>query len=89
MGAGTGQVSTKTGETPVASYSNDLKASFNEYNDAALVFIARAGGEGADLRTNYSRATDGRSNYNNNGDAATGDHYLELADNEKDMIAMV
>ena len=88
-GSGTGQVATRTGETPVASYSNDLKASFNEYNDAALVFIARAGGEGADLKTNYGSGTAGRSNYNNNGDAATGDHYLELDDNEKDMIAMV
>lgn len=87
-GSGTGQVATITGETPVASYTATEKDSFAEYGDAALVVIARAGGEGADLRTNYGANTAGRSNYNNNGDAATGDHYLELDDNEKAMIAL-
>ena len=89
-GSGTGQVATRTGETELSRYTDSVKASFGEYNDAAIVFIARAGGEGADLRTNYSNGnTPGRSNYNDNRDAATGDHYLELDDNEKDMIAMV
>jgi len=88
-GSGTGQVATRTGETPVSSYGNALRASFADYNDAAIIVIARAGGEGNDLRTNYSSGTAGRSNYNNNRNAATGDHYLELDDNEKDMIAMV
>lgn len=87
-GSGTGQVATLTGETPVASYTDSVKASFKNYNDVALVLIARAGGEGADLRTNYTSAVTGRSNYNNNGNAATGDHYLQLDDNEKDMIAL-
>lgn len=87
-GSGTGQVATITGETPVASYSAELKGTFKDYNDAAIVVLARAGGEGADLRTNYSSAVAGRSDYNNNGNAATGDHYLELDDNEEAMIAM-
>lgn len=87
-GSGTGQVATITGETPVSRYDSDLKGSFKDYNDAALIVISRAGGEGADLRTNYTSAVAGRSNYNNNGDAATGDHYLELDDNEKAMIEL-
>lgn len=87
-GSGTGQVATITGETPVASYDADLKGTFSNYNDAAIVVISRAGGEGADVRTNYNTAVAGRSNYNNDGNAATGDHYLELDDNEEAMIAM-
>ena len=85
----TGQVATRTGETPVSSYSASLKASFANYNDAAIVFIARAGGEGADLRTSYTAGTTGRSNVRTGNDPTTGDHYLELDDNEEDMIAMV
>lgn len=87
-GSGTGQVATLTGETPVASYDEALKGTFKDYNDAAIVVISRAGGEGADLKTNYSSAVAGRSDYNDNKDAATGDHYLELDDNEEAMIAM-
>lgn len=87
-GSGTGQVATLTGETPVASYDEALKGTFANYNDAAVIVISRAGGEGADLRTNYTRAVAGRSDYNNNNNAATGDHYLELDDNEEAMIEM-
>ena len=82
-GSGTGQVATITGETPVASYDDTLKGTFTNYDDAAIVVISRAGGEGADLKTNYGSAVAGRSNYSTDGNAATGDHYLELDDNEK------
>ncbi len=85
---GTGGVATLTGETPVASYSDTEKNSFASYNDAAVIVISRAGGEGADLVTNYTSKVAGRSDYNNNGDAATGDHYLELDDNEEALIAL-
>ena len=87
-GSGTGQVATLTGETPQSSYTEDVKNSFSDYDDAAIVFLSRAGGEGADVRTNYTRPVAGRSDYNNNGDAATGDHYLELDDNEEALIEM-
>ncbi len=87
-GSGTGQVATITGETPVSSYGDALKNTFKDYNDAAVIVISRAGGEGADLKTNYDKAVAGRSDYNNNGNAATGDHYLELDDNEEAMIEM-
>ena len=87
-GSGTGQVATITGETPVASYDDTLKGTFTNYDDAAIVVISRAGGEGADLKTNYGSAVAGRSNYSTDGNAATGDHYLELDDNEKAMISL-
>lgn len=99
--SGTGGVAIVTGETPVANYDDGVKNSFKNYDDAAVVVIARAGGEGADLCTNYTDYAlngpqgpvtkghyAGRTNLNTTGDAATGDHYLELDDNEKDMIAL-
>ena len=85
-GSGTGQVATLTGETPQSMYTDDVKASYEDYNDAAIVFIARAGGEGADLRTSYRAGSAGRSDYSTDGNAATGDHYLELDDNEEALI---
>lgn len=87
-GAGTGQVATITGETPVSRYDATLKNTFKDYSDAAIVVIARAGGEGADLKTNYTSAVAGRSDYNKNGNAASGDHYLELDDNEEALIEL-
>lgn len=87
-GSGTGQVATLTGETPVTSYDGALKESFKDYNDAAIVVISRAGGEGGDLKTNYTKTATGRTDINNNGDAKTGDHYLELDDNEEAMIEL-
>ena len=87
-GSGTGQVATITGETPQSSYTDAVKNSFADYDDAAVVFLSRAGGEGADLRTSYRAGSAGRSNYSTDGDAATGDHYLELDDNEEALIAM-
>ena len=82
----TGQVATLTGETPLDMYTQDVRDSYSDYADAAVVLIARAGGEGADLCTQYSSPVDGRSDYNDDGDAASGDHYLELDDNEEALI---
>ncbi len=87
-GSGTGQVAKITGETPMASYTDTEKNSFAQYNDAAIVVLSRWGGEGADLYTNYKTAVAGRTNLNNNGDAKTGDHYLELDDNEEALIEL-
>lgn len=38
-----------TGETPQSRYTQAVKDSYEEYNDAAVVVISRSGGEGADL----------------------------------------
>lgn len=95
---GTGGVAKLTGETPMAKYTDTEKNSFASYNDAAVIVISRAGGEGADLKTNYTQsdAKDaasagkefGRTDINTNGDSATGDHYLELDDNEKALVEL-
>ncbi len=41
--------SAKTGEVPLAEYTNDVKNSIAEYGDAAIFVISRVGGEGVDL----------------------------------------
>lgn len=71
-----------TGETPISSYTQAVKDSYKDYNDAALVVITRIGGESFDLP---------RTMQNANGTPVDGaysgdDHYLELDKNEQDMI---
>lgn len=44
-----------TGETPWKSYSADLKSTFSEFDDAAIVVFSRMGGEGFDMSRNYLR----------------------------------
>ncbi len=70
----------KTGETPVSAYDDELKASFVEYGDAAVFMFSRVGGEGFDL-PRESKDTEGRSD--------PTQHYLELNDNERDLLDMV
>lgn len=70
----------KTGETPVSAYDDELKASFVEYGDAAVFMFSRVGGEGFDL-PRESKDTEGRSD--------PTQHYLELDDNERDLLDMV
>ena len=76
-----------TGETPVASYTSDVTASYAQYNDAAIVVISRIGGEGFDLprtmATDFSYATAVA------GAESADSHYLELDANEKALIAHV
>lgn len=66
------------GETPVANYTSKVKSSFKDYNDAAIVVISRVGGESFDVpRTQSSRG------------GIEGNHYLQLDQNEYDMLDMV
>lgn len=67
------------GETPINRYTTALYSSFSEYSDAAIVVISRIGGESFDLpRT---------QNISNGG--IEGNHYLQLDQNEYDMLDMV
>ena len=69
-----GSETLKTGETPWANYSDALKASFKDYNNAAIVVLSRIGGEDFDLpRTSEEE----------------GKHYLELDANEIRLIEEV
>lgn len=63
-------------ECPVSEYSDEVKNSFASYNDAAIVVISRSGGEGDDL----TRALD---------ESEGGGTYLQLTNDEKDMLQMV
>lgn len=68
-------------EPSVTEFSDSLITEAKAFSDTALVVISRAGGEGGDLPMDM--AAEGYSG------AASGAHYLELAPNEQDMLAMV
>lgn len=68
-----------TGETPQSSYTNDVKESYDDYKDAALIVITRIGGEGWDL----PRAM--QDGYGVDDKA----HYLQLDVNERDLLKAV
>ena len=69
-----------TGETPVASYDDLLKSSFNSYKDLALVVISRTCGEGNDVPLTMKNTV---------GAYSESDHYLETDKNEQEMLKMV
>jgi len=66
------------GELPI-SYYKSVQSSFASYNDAAIVVIGRAGGEGGDLCQDLKGWDD---NY------VEGQHQLELNYDEKNMIEL-
>lgn len=81
-----------TGETPVANYTADIEATYDEYGDAAIVVFSRISGEGFDLPR--TMMWDG-SNYATWTTASTQlvpgardkyDHYLQLDQNESDLL---
>ncbi len=83
-----------TGETPQASYTSELKGTFKNYNDAALVVFYRVMREGMDgPRT---MMWDGKSQAVWTADStqlipgarAKDDHYLQLDQNETELLAM-
>ena len=89
---GTVSAGYNTGETPVANYTADIESTYDDYGDAAIVVFSRISGEGFDLpRTSM---WDG-SNYATWTTASTQkipgardeyDHYLQLDQNESDLL---
>ena len=69
-----------TAETPQSKYTDKVKQSYADYADAALVVITRIGGEGFDL-PRYQGSTAGA--------VSPDSHYLELDQNEIDMLEAV
>lgn len=67
------------GEMPVENYTDEAVSSFTAYGDAAIVVIGRPGGEGGDLTRSMAGWDD---NY------VSGQHQLELNQDEKDMLAL-
>ncbi|MCQ2773075.1 MAG: glycoside hydrolase family 3 C-terminal domain-containing protein, partial [Bacilli bacterium] len=69
-------------EVPWEKYNDEVKNSFKDYGDAAIVVIARSGGEGADLpNKEYTITAKGKTYH-------TSD-YLVLTQEEKDMLQNV
>ena len=68
------------GETPQSMYTQQVKDSYKEFGDAAIVVITRIGGEGFDL-PRYQGSTEGA--------VSEDSHYLELDQNEIDLLTAV
>ena len=69
-----------TAETPQNKYTDAVKNSYADYSDAALVVITRIGGEGFDLP---------RYQGDSEGTVSPDSHYLELDQNEIDLLTAV
>ena len=69
-----------TAETPQSKYADAVKNSYADYSDAALVVITRIGGEGFDLP---------RYQGDSEGAVSPDSHYLELDQNEIDLLTAV
>ena len=69
-----------TAETPQSKYNDAVKNSYADYSDAALVVITRIGGEGFDLP---------RYQGDSEGAVSPDSHYLELDQNEIDLLTAV
>ena len=68
-------------EVPAEKYTDTLLQNAKAFSDVAIVTISRVGGEGGDLpqdmyAAGYSKTDDGR-------------HYLELTQDEEDLLALV
>lgn len=72
-----------TGETPQNLYTDDVKKSYEDYSDAALVVISRIGGEGYDLPRTMAKSAGSSSSVTG---ANANEHYLQLDKNERAMI---
>ncbi|MDR2201714.1 MAG: glycoside hydrolase family 3 C-terminal domain-containing protein [Clostridiales bacterium] len=73
-----------TAETPQSRYTPDVKASYGDYGQAALVVFTRIGGEGFDLPRQMgtgANKVDGARN--------ADDHYLQLDANETELLKSV
>ncbi|MCR5079548.1 MAG: glycoside hydrolase family 3 C-terminal domain-containing protein [Bacilli bacterium] len=65
-------------EVPQSEYTDAVKASYSEYNDAAIVVFSRSSGEGADLPRNMDRFG-----------GSADEHYLELNKDERDLLQAI
>lgn len=75
------------GETPVSSYSSSITSSYENYDDAAIIVITRIAGEGYDLPRTMK--TSWSNDAAVSGARSANDHYLQLDQNETDLIQHV
>lgn len=77
-------------------YTDEIMEEAKEFSDTAVIVIARIGGEGTDLPTDFGAKNDDGTDkytYTNNSteyeDFTDGQHYLELSRTERDMVELV
>ena len=71
------------GETPLSSYTEELLATMDEYNDAAIQVITREGSEGCDVKT--CNAHDSKKT-NSSTEKISDRHALQLSENEEALL---
>ena len=71
------------GETPLSSYSAELLATLDEYNDAAIQVITREGSEGCDVKTCNAHDT---KKTNSSAEKVSDRHALQLSENEEALL---
>lgn len=75
-----------TGETPQSMYTDEVKSSYAQYNDAAIVMLTRVRGEGNDLPKTSLKSWGGEKlDSARSGD----DHYLQLDAYEVELLQEV
>lgn len=77
--AGLGAGSFKVDEIPQDEYTDEVKASFSDYNDLAVVVLNRIGSEGTDLVLDLEE----------NQGSSDGTGYLSITPNERALIQMI
>jgi len=73
-----------TAELATSKYTDEVKKSFSEYDDVALVVLTRTSGEQNDMPTTMKNSDGSKID----GAASADDHYLELDQNEQDMLQL-
>ena len=68
------------GESPISSYTAELLATLDQYNDAAIQVISREGSEGCDVKT--CNAHDSKKT-NSSAEKISDRHALQLSENEE------
>ncbi len=72
------------GETPMSSYTDELKRTMEEdYNDVAIMVISREGSEGCDVKTHNAHDS---QKTNNSYKAVSERHALQLSENEEALL---
>ena len=72
------------GETPMSSYTDELKRTMEEdYNDVAIMVISREGSEGCDVKTHNAHDS---QKTNNSYKAVSEKHALQLSENEEALL---
>ena len=76
-------------EAPQSIYTAEVKKSYEEYSDAAIVVFSRSAGEGVDITRNMSAYNNDKKKIAGTAQYEEGQHYLELTQEEKELLQEV